>query len=403
MYILFPGRHHLLTSFQFDYLKQVIAVQFEGAVDVDGKPFQKMEVSGLIFAVTSANHSNTRRNPLPFYLRAMGLQVFSAGLGVPSYIYGVDDVGHLDNFARYTIKKIRHESDECFDLSPKNAVVLCSTPVLEMYARLGFRILPAELGDRATYKMKTENPWDLVERIARSADWEKDQVLAAKIHPASASIWQEYRLGQKAKMLFSDRMIGDDGDITSTRDYNSYVRQMDEIAGLKYEDTASFIQSGRVGDIGCSAGSWIKLACQDVRFRESDFYGIEVARHLYDLCLQRKHNGDFNSPFVFFSKKNAVMDLVFDEGSMNTIHTSSLTHEIVSYGSQADLLQFISNRYRELVPGGVWINRDVVGPEEKDSMVLMRLCKNDGRSDNYEQAIEDRSELATYLKGLSTF
>ncbi|NTU49633.1 MAG: transferase, partial [Desulfobulbaceae bacterium] len=117
MYILFPGRHHLLTSFQFDYLKQVIAAQFEGAVDVDGKSFQKMEVSGLIFAVTSANHSNTRRNPLPFYLRAMGLQVFSAALGVPSYIYGVDDVAHLDNFARYTIKKIRHESDERFELS----------------------------------------------------------------------------------------------------------------------------------------------------------------------------------------------------------------------------------------------------------------------------------------------
>jgi hypothetical protein len=81
---------------------------------------------------------------------------------------------------------------------------------------------------------------------------------------------------------------------------------------------------------------------------------------------------------VFFSQKNAVTSLVFDAGSMNTIHTSSLTHEIESYGSREDLLEFISNRYQELAPGGVWINRDVVGPENKDEIILLWLNDNDG-------------------------
>jgi hypothetical protein len=32
--------------------------------------------------------------------------------------------------------------------------------------------------------MKTDNPWDLVEKVARSSRWEEDNDLLAKIHPA---------------------------------------------------------------------------------------------------------------------------------------------------------------------------------------------------------------------------
>ena len=200
-----------------------------------------------------------------------------------------------------------------------------------------------------------------------------------------------------------DKMISDDGDITTTRDYNTYVRQMDEIALLKYQETAPFIHPGRIGDIGCAVGSWMKLACDDSHFRESDFYGIEAARHLYDICQQRKHNGEFKNPFVFFSQRNAVTGLVFDRNSMNTIHTSSLTHEIESYGSRADLLSFIRNRFEELAPGGVWINRDVVGPSNKDQTVRMKLNRTDGRNDDFDKSFTTREEFATYLIGLSTY
>jgi hypothetical protein len=404
MYLLFPGRHQLLTNFQFEYLHALAYKGLSEFKDIQGKPLViKDKIEAIIFAVTSANHSNTRRNPLPFYLRALAIQEFVRELNVPAYIYGIDDVGNLSNFASYTVKRVRHESEGLFELTPGNTVVLCSTPVLTMYEALQFKILPAELTDRVSWSYQCPLPWDLVEKIATEEEWNENPEILQHIHPSSRELWEKYRLGDKVKLLFCDTMISDDGDITTTRDYNTYVRQMDEIAELKYTETAPHVRPGRIGDIGCAVGSWIRLACKDDRFRESDFYGIEVARHLFDICHQRKHNGEFSNPFVFFSQLNAITGLVFDANSMNTIHTSSLTHEIESYGSRDELLQFIRNRYQELANGGIWINRDVVGPEEKEKIVLMKLNTSDGRTDDYDKAFDNREALKSYLRDLSTY
>lgn len=404
MYLLFPGRHQLLTNFQFAYLHSIISKGLKDCNDINGSPLGLNEkIEAIIFGVTSANHSNTRRNPLPFYLRSLAIHEFSRELFVPSYIYGIDDVGNLPNFANYTLKRVKHESEGLFDLKPSNTLVICSTPVLTMYEQLGFHILPAELEDRVSWKYSTSLPWDLVESIANRNDWNKCDEVVRDIHPASRELYEKYRLDEKVKLLFKDTMISDDGDITTTRDYNSYVRQMDEIAELKYSETSCYIRPGRIGDIGCAVGSWIKLASRDEQFRESDFYGIEVARHLFDICNQRKHNNEFPNPFVFFSQRNAVTGLVFEANSMNTIHTSSLTHEIESYGSRNELLQFIRNRYQELASGGIWINRDVVGPVDRNKIVLMKLNKFDGRNDDYGKEFTIREDLRDYLKGLSTY
>ena len=407
MHILFPGRHHLLTDFQFKYLFSLIQSHCQGATDVDGVPIAadlsaNTSIESLVFAVTSANHAGTRRNPLPFYLRALAIQEFSRALQLPTYTYGIDDVGHLDNFATYVLKKIKHDSEGRHTLTPQNTLVVCSTPVLKMYRQLGFKILPAELLDATTWQYKTKMPWQVVERIATSPAWISDPEVLQHMHPASYALWKQYSLGQKVQQLFTDPIVGEDGDITDSRDYSTYVQQMDQNAALKYSDTAAFISPGRIGDIGCAAGSWIKLACADERLHESDFYGIEVTRHLYDLCLQRKHNGAFANPNVFFAQKNAVKGLVFDRESMDTIHTSSLTHEIESYGSRAGLLKFISNRYDELKPGGIWINRDVIGPEGGEKEVLLWLNSEEGSMGDWQQLPQDALALSAQLQKLST-
>jgi len=198
-------------------------------------------------------------------------------------------------------------------------------------------------------------------------------------------------------------MIGDDGGLTETRDYNTYVRGMDENAPLKYIEAAPYFKPGRIGDIGCAVGSVIKLASEDPKFSESDFYGVEIARDFYNLCIQRKENGEFNTPYVFFSRKNAVTGLVYEENSMNTIFTGSLTHEIESYGSREDLKKFIENRYRELTDSGVWINRDVVGPEDKEQTVYMILNNRDGSNDDFNKQFDNQKELSTHLEDLSTY
>jgi hypothetical protein len=380
MYLLFPGRHHLLTDFQFKYLFRLIKCGLSGEKDVSGIPLNiDNPVEAIIVPVTSANHANTRRNPVPFYLRAMAIEKFCDMLQVPSFIYGIDDVGNLRDFASYTIKRIAHQSENRLVLTPKNTVVLCSTPVLTMYEKTGFRILPVELTDRATWTHSPDVPWTIIERVAQCpGDWRGNKDVISQIHPASFELWSRYNLGDKVRMLFSDPMLGEDGDITKTRDYNTYVRQMDEIAEQKFSDTARYIRPGRIGDIGCAVGSWLKFVADDERFRESDLFGIEVVRHLFTICEQRKQNLEFANPFVFFSQKNALTGLVFDKDSMDTIHTSSLTHEIESYGGRNDLMRFIGNRFHELAPGGVWINRDVVGPGSADREVLLWLDR-DGR------------------------
>lgn len=404
MYLLIPGRHQLLTQFQFQYLQRIIQQDLQGEKDVFGHTINEpKKIEAVLFAVTSANHSNTRRNPLPFYLRAISIEAFGHELGCPTYIYGIDDVGSLSNFADYTLKRIRHDSDGQFPCTPENTFVICSTPVLNMYHQAGYTILPAELENVQTWKHHTIMPWELVEQIAQLSNWESNAIVQQHMHPASLNVWRKYKLGEKVQLLFRDAMISSDGDLTETRDYNVYVRQMDDIAELKYRDTAQFIQPGRIGDIGCAVGSWIRLACQDPRFRESDFYGIEVSRYLFELCQQRKLNGEFINPFVFFSQKNAVTGLVFERNTMNTIHTSSLTHEIESYGSRQDLLQFIRNRYEELAPGGVWINRDVVGPYQKDQTVYLWLNDQDGSNDSPFEKQPDKHALSIFLQGLSTY
>ncbi len=404
MYLLIPGRHQVLTQFQERYLNRLIQKGVSSFTDAFGNAITVKEpVEAIIFAVTSANHSNTRRNPLPFYLRAVTIEAMATALPVPVYIYGIDDVGDLKGFADYTIKRISNESDGHLQCTPENTIVICSTPVLQMYASLGYTILPAELRDMSTWEYKETMPWDLVKHIASTDNWSGDLFVKQEMHPAAYKVWKKYHLGERVRLLFSDHMISGDGDLTETRDYNVYVRQMDDIAELKYNETASFLKPGRVGDIGCAVGSWIRLASQDEQLRESDLYGIEVSRHLFEICRQRKENGEFKNPFVFFSQKNAVTGLVFPKDSMNTIHTSSLTHEIESYGSRQDLLQFIKNRYEELAPGGVWVNRDVVAPFEKDKQVYMQLDETDGDNTDPFKQIDGREALAAYLQSLSTY
>lgn len=403
MYLLIPGRHQLLTNFQFEYLQTLISKGIDQQQDVFGQSVSiHGPVEAIIFAVTSANHSNTRRNPLPFYLRSIAIEAMGNELNVPVYSYGIDDVGNLPNFASYTIKRIRHDSDFLFELSPENTVVICSTPVLHMYTQLGYTVLPAELEDIQSWTYSAPMPWDIVEKVAQSEDWQNDAYIRSQMHKAAYNVWRKYRQGEKVQLLFRDTMISSDGDLTDTRDYNVYVRQMDDIAEMKFQDTAGYIQPGRIGDIGCAVGSWIKLACKQEMLRESDFYGIEVSRYLYEICQQRKVNGEFENPFVFFSKKNAVTGLVFENHSMNTIHTSSLTHEILSYGHPGDLEKFIRNRYEELAPGGIWINRDVVGPYNKEQTVYVWLNEEDGSNEAPFNEFDDRHALSAYLETLST-
>src|SRR5690606_31607756 len=107
----FPGQHHVLTRYQEQGLRAITAGEAWAMADVDGRAVTPAAAGGpggvdvIVWAVTSANHSGTRRNPLPAHRREAAIEALAAGLGVPSLVYLVDDIGETERFAAYVLKK----------------------------------------------------------------------------------------------------------------------------------------------------------------------------------------------------------------------------------------------------------------------------------------------------------
>jgi hypothetical protein len=409
--LLFPGRHHLLTNFQQEYLTLVTGPDPSALRDVGGEPLGlKERIDTILWAVTSANHSNTRRNPLPAHRREAAIESFAAELDAESYVYLVDDLGSSAHFAEYVLKKIEVDSRGRFRLSPANAVVACSTPeVLVQYERLGFRVLPVELADRPGPSFRADPPWRVLERLVeaglRGEDWRTHEVFLTKVARASRRLYLKYDYGEQILDLFRHPVGTPDGELTETRDYNVYVRAFDEGAERKYALVKDHVVPGRIVDVGCCTGALIQQLTRDDRLRESDFYGVELARPLYAECLHRKEQGAFANDNVFFYQANVAERAIFPPNSVNTFTTFSLTHELESYQGRATLERFITLLHGQLALGGRWLNVDVVGPEDKDEVVYLLLNRADGRNDDYERDFGkgERARLRDYLAGLSTF
>ena len=161
--ILFPGRHHMLTKFQHEYLMKVIS---EG---IGGK-----KVDRIIFAITSADHANTRRNPIPLYLRVLAIDKFSRDLPCEVKIYPISDVKQTNKFAEYIISQIDHLGGE--KLNSKNTVLACSTPsVIELFKKLKFDNLPVELVNAKKDKYSNLRPYEIVNLLVKSGkEWRTD-------------------------------------------------------------------------------------------------------------------------------------------------------------------------------------------------------------------------------------
>lgn len=410
MNLLLPGRHHLLTNFQLEYLARVLSRAPATLSDVDGRPLELAEpIDRMIWAITSANHSHTRRNPLPAHRREVAIEEFADELPTESFVYLIDDLGHSPNYAEYMIKKIEVDSAGRFALTPQNTVVACSTPeVIELFERLGYRVLPLELADRNGPTWSAETPWQLMDRLVVAGlagrDWRTEPCFLTQMAPATRRLYLKYGFGDLIVDLHRQPLLSADGDITATRDYNVYVRSFDEGAGRKYALVRDFVRPGRIVDIGCCTGALIREMTRDDRLRESDFYGIEAARPLFAECQHRKEQGAFANDNVFFYQRDFAAGPIFADNSIATFTTCSLTHEIESYLGRDALTRFLGLLHQQLAAAGRWINLDVVGPDQPDEIVWLWLNDADGRSDDWQREFpaDGRVAFRDYLAGLST-
>lgn len=402
-YILIPGRHHLLTQYMYDYFCDI--AKNKNATTIRGESVSFDPQLQLVWAITSSNHSNTRRNPVPNYRREASVEIFMHDIPAGALTYHIPNVGTTNRFADYLLKTISVESRGLTNLTPNNCVVATSTPsVIALFESLGYKILSIELDSLEPLEYRAKTAWEiLLELVEAKSYWRDSDAFKSKIHPASRQILEKYDLGSLIVELHQDPLVGEEGDITETRDYEVYRQAFDQGAERKYKLLSRFIEPGRIVDIGCATGALIKQLDNDDRLVESDFFGVEVARPLYEYCLQRRSNGEFKNENIFFYQRNIMRGKLFEDNSINTSISISLTHEIESYLGRDSLHKFMRQVYDQTAPGGVWINLDVIGPENKDEMVWLWVNHEDGQDDDGREFAREESEAyAQYLSGLST-
>ena len=376
-FLLFPGRHHVLTRFQADYLRQWPGVT-------------------IVWAVTSANHENTKRNPVPYHRREAAIERFSVLAGLRSVVVPVFDTAPTGRFAEVTLKNITVATG--LELTPDNTVVACSTPaVAALYTALGFTIAGVE----AESTPEPARPWDVLLRLAAG-----DESWRELAHPATTDVFDRYQLADSVRTVVNDPVVGAEGGLTATRNYRTYVEAFADSAARKWAQVHRHVRPGRIVDIGCGAGAVLELADREPALRESDLIGVEIARHLFEECVHKKAQGVFDNANVFFYRRNVLGGAIFPPRSIDTTLTFALTHEIWSYGDRwAALRRFAQAIYDHTAPGGVWINSDVCGPDGRDRPVRLTLDSTDG--DNPASVRRDldtlpAAEVASYVAGLST-
>jgi hypothetical protein len=388
-YILIPGRHHALTRFQAKYLHELVSGRL---CDLDGEMLELAPEPTLVWAITSANHHNTRRNPIPANRREVAIELFSSQEGFRSVVIPVFDAQRTERFAEITLKAIAAGA-ESLSLDPTNCLVAVSTPsVIEMYRKLGFRIAPLELNHPDT----PLRAWQVLELCAAG-----DPAWRYLAHRATIDVFDRYGLAAQVAMVLHDPIVSEEGSLTDTRNYRAYAASFEASAERKWAQARPYVLPGRIVDVGCATGAILELAARDPGLRESDLFGIEVAQHLFEECVHKKSQGVFANPNTFLFQRNILSGKVFSDRSINTSLTFSLTHEIVSYaGGIHALTTLLGALFSQAVPGGVWINSDVCGPADGDREVLLRFKEAGLAHPPRDLEQLDSNETKRYLGGL---
>lgn len=404
-YLLFPGRHLVNTKFQEIYLQRLLVAKPNALPGLISGRWELSEPpKEIIFAITSANQENSRFNPIPFHVRAMGVDRFARHLrqhlSFRFRVVGIPHYGHTQNFAEFTVKEIANQSEHVIQLTPENCLVLCSTPeVIQLYQTLGFTIAPAE---SAEPNPKPVTPIALVREIGdRGAAWQDGPLVKAHLAASHQSLFEDLpEVPQRIARLYQDPLTNQEGSLTETRNYSTYARGMNEIIRLKYLDIRAGIKGGRIVDEGCADGALLAEISRD--FPDSDLFGIDLSAEFAGRFHERQRTGEFGGAYVHFFHRN-LLDRIFEPESIDTTICNSTLHELWSYGDgEKSVRSYLQEKFRQLRPGGRLIIRDVVGPEDGEREVLLQCSDNDGEDAGPEVLARHAGREAQWLQQLSS-
>ncbi|PSO45863.1 MAG: hypothetical protein BRC25_00550 [Parcubacteria group bacterium SW_6_46_9] len=407
--LLMPGRQIITTKFQEEYLKDICRTPIS-QLDLYGD-FVGSEgevIDEVIFAITSANKSNSRYNPLSLADRAIGVDRFMR----PFYdfldvSYDIAEIPHYqptDKFAQHVISHCNLQL-EGNKITPENTIVFSSTEsVVELFRDCGYAIACGEWDPKkGVYTNKP--PRDILDDFMESGREWFEESGENYLSEAHYNFWQQVpRVPDKIIRIANEPLLTEEGSITETRSYSVYLRGManSDILDMKYNDVKDAVVSGRIVDEGCADGALLERVSDD--FPDSDLIGIEITSEFKARFEERIRAGVFGGTFVDVYQRN-IMDPVFEDNSIDTVLCNSTTHEIYSYGDGEDsLYKYLQMKYDQLKPGGRLVIRDVVGPKDSGRNIAAKLRTDNGKSNDPNKvfAEDERKEYAAYLKGLST-
>ncbi len=404
-YLLFPGRHLVNTAFQEQYLKRVLTeapASLPGFIA--GNAALSKPPTEIVFAITSANQENSRFNPIPFHIRAVGVDRFARQLQQQTpfryRVFGIPHYGHTNNFAAFAIKEIDYQSEHAIQLAPENCIVLCSTPeVIKLYQELGFAVVSAEL---SAQESRPATPIEIIREIGgQKQNWRAGKLAVSQLAASHASLFEDFpEVPQRIARLYQDPLTNQEGSLTGTRNYSTYARGMNEIIRLKYLDIQNAIRSGRIADEGCADGALLAEISRD--FPDSDLFGIDLSSEFASRFLERQRAGEFGGAYVHFFHRN-LLDRIFEPESIDTTLCNSTLHELWSYGDREKSVRgYLAEKFRQLRPGGRLVIRDVVGPENGESKVLLWCSETDGNDLTPAQLAAHKGRDTAWLQQLST-
>jgi SAM-dependent methyltransferase len=387
--LLLPGRHVVNTRFQEGELFRIMGVPAD-ALPLVGERKDFSPITRLVFAVTSANQSNSRYNPVPLEVRTIGVDRFARrlkdALGVSYRIVPVPHFGPTGRFARFLLKELAEATEGDLELTPANTVLFSSTPgVIAQFRELGFSVLlgelkrfPVEPGGSPEFIAPTPNEV-LQQVVAAGEGWNFHPSVRDALHPATFSVWQDFPdVVRRILRLHRDPLLTDQGSLTEMRNYSTYALGMGHqaILDLKYRDIKDAIRPGKIVDEGCADGALLVPIARD--FPDSDLIGIEITGEFMARCRERLRAGEFVGTYVHFHQRN-ITEPIFEANSVDTVICNSTTHELWSYGEQGKTLRaYLREKQRQLRPGGRIIIRDVCGPEAGDEEVFLWCNDADG-------------------------
>ena len=378
--LLIPGRHLLTSEFMVQYLRTVLAQPLSEQVLIGAAGSSLDTITHIVVPITSANQHGSRYNPVPLHMRIVGLErtlaPFRAEYGLRISYVPVPHVNVTHDFSTLVLKHVAAELGET--LAPTSTVVWTSTDTLiAEFAALGFAVLPAEW-DMKAVRYHREPPAAIIRKLVTTS-WGEHNPAYPLVSEATRTLWNDMpEIPRHIARLWNDPLLTDDGSLTESRNYGVYTVGMGnhDVLDLKFADIKHAIKEGKIVDEGCADGALMVRLAQT--FPDSDIIGIDITGEFVSRVEERQRAGDFGNSFVHVYQRN-ILEPIFADNSTDCVICNSTLHEVWSYGDGASSVRsYLAQKFAQLKPGGRLVIRDVVGPEDKDRTVYLKLQTTDG-------------------------